>query len=90
MVVPSLSGLGEDDARSQLEGLGLKVGEVRHINSAAPEGEVVGQEPDSGMEVPPGTSINLYLSDPNATTTPEPVMTPVDPSASPSGAPWVP
>ncbi len=90
VVVPSLSGLGEDDARSQLEGLGLKVGEVRHINSAAPEGEVVGQEPDSGMEVPPGTSINLYLSDPNATTTPEPVMTPVDPSASPSGAPWVP
>lgn len=90
VVVPNLSGLGEDEARSQLEDLGLKVGELRHINSAAPEGEVVGQEPDSGMEVQPGTPVHLYLSDPNAAPTPDPIMTPVEPSMSPSAPPWVP
>lgn len=90
VVVPNLSGLGEEDARRRLDDLGLEVGELRHINSAAPEGEVVGQEPDSGMEVSPGTPVHLYLSDPNATSTPEPLVTPVSPDGSPSSAPWVP
>lgn len=90
VIVPNLSGLGEEEARGQLEDLGLKVGELRHVQSAAPEGEVVGQEPDSGMEVSPGTPVHLFLSDPSASSTPEPLLTPVDPAGSPSAAPWVP
>lgn len=91
VVVPNLSGLIEDDACNQLEEIGLKLGETRRINSAAPEGEVVGQEPDSGMEVSPGTQVHLYVSDPSAPLpTPDPVLTPIDPSPPSPAPPWVP
>ncbi|MEW6277501.1 MAG: PASTA domain-containing protein [Candidatus Eremiobacterota bacterium] len=88
VVVPNLSGLNEDQARVQLEQLGLRVGEVRGVSSPAPEGEVVGQDPDSGIEAPRGTEVNLYVSDPDAPPLPEPMVTPVD--GTPPAAPWVP
>jgi branched-chain amino acid transport system substrate-binding protein len=61
--VPDLSGQGASQARSTLENRGLKLGDREEIlNDAIPEGEIVRQSPEAGMEVEAGSSVGVTLS----------------------------
>lgn len=52
VVVPDVSGLPEDDARAQLEDLGLEVGTIEILDTAddMPVGSVIAQMPAAGTE----------------------------------------
>lgn len=59
--VPDVVGDDVDDARSTLEGLGLKVKVVEQA-SPEPKDEVLTQDLKAGTEVPPTTEITLTIS----------------------------
>jgi hypothetical protein len=62
--VPPVKGLSEDDAKSQIEGVGLKVGSTeKRSSSTVPKGSVVGTSPDGGTSVEKGTEVTLFISD---------------------------
>jgi serine/threonine-protein kinase len=71
--VPSVAGLSLQSAESAITGLGLTVGSpVVSEPSTAPNGQVVSSNPGAGTSVPPGTVINLVVSNgtpPTTTTT---------------------
>ncbi|MBO3735278.1 Stk1 family PASTA domain-containing Ser/Thr kinase [Glycomyces niveus] len=59
--VQDVVGDDEDEARTKLEGQGLKVKIVQQ-ESPEPSGEVLTQDPKAGTEVPPTTEITLTVS----------------------------
>ncbi|HEX2670376.1 MAG TPA: PASTA domain-containing protein, partial [Polyangiaceae bacterium] len=61
--VPSLKGLSEDDARKNLQALGLVflVSERKSVSGAAP-GTVVEQSPAAGQQLEPHGSISVSLA----------------------------
>jgi serine/threonine-protein kinase len=59
--VPSLVGSRLDDARGQLEGLGLKV-VVKQQDSDKPKDEVLSQDPADGSGVDKGATVTLTVS----------------------------
>lgn len=62
--IPSVRGLREDDARRQLEDLGLEVtiGDPDDDDPDFEEGRVTRTEPVEGTEVPGGSAVELFLS----------------------------
>ena len=60
--VPRLVGVTRDDSASQLEGLGLAVGEVRYSFNDAAEGLVLEQTPLPGTTLSPGESVDIVVS----------------------------
>lgn len=89
--VPLVTGYTKAVAKSTLEAVGLKLGEVREEYSSKPEGEVIEQVIVSGTEVKVGTSISITVSlgsaptpkpTPTATAKPTPAAT-VEPAATP-------
>lgn len=63
VVVPTLTGLTEEQAAAQLETAGLKLGLVTTENSDTVEiGLILGQNPEAGAEVEEGASIDIVVS----------------------------
>ena len=62
--VPSVKGLSEDEAKSELEAAGLKVGATEKKSSTTvPKGNVVSTDPTAGSTVDKGSEVTLYISD---------------------------
>ena len=62
VVVPSLLGFGEGEARDTLEALGLEVEEVEEVfRFGRDQGRVVGQDPPAGEEVERGSAVRLTV-----------------------------
>jgi eukaryotic-like serine/threonine-protein kinase len=82
--VPNVAGLAIAEARRELTGAGLKVGQIRRIsNNEVAAGRVIAQGYAAGAQVPPGTGVNLDVSTgPAPVTSPSPTA-----SAQPSTAP---
>ncbi len=85
-VVPSLTGIGENEARARLRQAQLTVGGVTYGYGPV-AGEVIGQRPTSGIEVVAGSGVDLVIADPDLSSSaavdpplPTPAFTP---------APWV-
>ncbi len=87
-VVPVLQGRNERDAVIKLLAAGLEVGQVRRVYGEV-AGDVVGQEPLPGIEVPPGTRVDLFIADPEVQQEPGPEASPVEPKPQFTPAPWV-
>ncbi|MFP5333854.1 MAG: PASTA domain-containing protein, partial [Actinomycetes bacterium] len=61
--VPDLRGMTQQEARAELQELGLEPGVVTTEDDAEVDaGRVVRTEPESGASVPPGTQVDLVLS----------------------------
>jgi serine/threonine-protein kinase len=64
--VPDISGLTQDQARGQIEELGLTVGEVQQENLPdQPAGRALRTDPAAGQSVADGSSVVLYISSGN-------------------------
>ena len=61
VTVPDVTGDHVDEATAELESENLKV-ETEEQISSAPAGEVLGQNPEGGEEVDPGTTVTLTVS----------------------------
>ena len=72
VVVPDLTGMTVDEARSTLEAEGLALGNVSEAFCVPPQdpGEVCAQDPQPGNEVPPGTSVNITVQSQESSPTP--------------------
>jgi uncharacterized lipoprotein YbaY len=97
VTVPDVAGLPEADAIIALTDVRLEIGErVRELSEDVPAGAVILTVPEAGEQVPPGTFVDLVVSDgPAATPTPSPTPVPArtplpvgSPSPAPSIAPW--
>lgn len=62
VTVPDVVGLTAEEAQSQLEEVGLKVGEVTARLSGQPKDVVVEQSPQAGSSLMAGESVNLVVS----------------------------
>jgi eukaryotic-like serine/threonine-protein kinase len=62
VTVPDLTGETEDDARSTLEGLGLRVGDVTREESSEAPGTVLEQSPAADEEVDKGSAVDLTVA----------------------------
>jgi serine/threonine-protein kinase len=61
--MPDVIGRDLAEAKSTLEQLGLAVGEVTYDStSVAPNGQVLEQNPASGTQIAPGTTVTLRVS----------------------------
>lgn len=60
--VPELCGLGEAEALTKLERLGLLAGEIKYAPSDLPLGRVIAQEFSGGTEIEEGTRVSLTVS----------------------------
>jgi eukaryotic-like serine/threonine-protein kinase len=61
--VPHVKGLSEDEAKSQLEDKGLKVGSTeKRSSSTVPKGDVIGSSPDEGTSVEKDSEVTLIIS----------------------------
>ncbi len=60
--VPSIIGLGRDQAEATLRANGLGLGNVSRKASTAAEGTVISQSPDLGKSVPKGSFVSVVLS----------------------------
>jgi serine/threonine-protein kinase len=72
VVVPDLTGMTVDQARSTLEAEGLELGNVSEAFCVPPQdpGEVCTQDPQPGNEVPPGTAVNVTVQSQESSPTP--------------------
>jgi serine/threonine-protein kinase len=61
VVVPPVVGQPYENAKSALEGAGLKVAR-RNVESTEPAGTVVAQDPAANTQVPPGSTITVNVS----------------------------
>ncbi|HYZ07730.1 MAG TPA: Stk1 family PASTA domain-containing Ser/Thr kinase [Pseudonocardiaceae bacterium] len=59
--VPNVVGTNVDQARSNVEGADLRV-QIQDVDSADPQGQVVDQDPDGGVEVEAGSTVTLIVS----------------------------
>jgi serine/threonine-protein kinase len=62
--VPDVTGDSEDNARSALEGAGLRVGEITREESDEAPGTVIEQSPAAGEQVAKGAAVNLTVAQP--------------------------
>lgn len=63
VAVPRLIGLKLERAKALLRNLGLGVGNISYrVSTEYYEGNVIGQRPAAGTEVPKGTSVSLVVS----------------------------
>ena len=69
VTVPNLFGYTQENAIAQLEALGLKYNIRIQASSNAPEGRVVAQSISAGEKVDEGTTVTLYVSAGNSSTT---------------------
>lgn len=66
VAVPSLIDLTDQDAaRSALVAVGLTLGKVSQKDSDKPEGFVIGQDPVAGIQIAPGSPVNITVSSGN-------------------------
>ncbi|RMI14452.1 Stk1 family PASTA domain-containing Ser/Thr kinase [Cellulomonas triticagri] len=64
--LPDLSGYTQDQARQQIEGLGLTVGAVTEEDDPAqPAGRVLRTDPAGGQSIPEGTAVAVFISSGN-------------------------
>ncbi|MGH8926983.1 MAG: Stk1 family PASTA domain-containing Ser/Thr kinase [Acidimicrobiia bacterium] len=64
VLVPGVIGLSQEEAEATITGAGLTVGQVTtRTDAEAPPGQVIEQSPVAGGEQPPGTAINLVVSE---------------------------
>jgi serine/threonine-protein kinase len=64
--VPDVTGDSEDNARSALEGAGLRVGEITREESGEAPGTVIEQSPAAGEQVDKGGAVDLTVAKPTA------------------------
>jgi serine/threonine-protein kinase len=62
--VPDVTGDSEENARSAIEGAGLRVGEVTEEESGEEPGTVIGQSPAAGEQVDRNASVDLTVAAP--------------------------
>ncbi len=63
VAVPDLANLSSaDDARAKLTGVGLILGTVDSRNSEQAEGTVLSQDPEAGVSVEVGSTVNIKVS----------------------------
>jgi beta-lactam-binding protein with PASTA domain len=62
VAVPDVTGETQDNARSAIEGAGLRVGKVTQEASAEDAGTVIDQSPDTGTSVAKGTAVDLTVA----------------------------
>jgi eukaryotic-like serine/threonine-protein kinase len=62
VAVPDVTGESEDNARSAIEGAGLRVGKVTEEESEEDPGTVIAQDPEAGGSVAKGTAVNLTVA----------------------------
>ncbi|MDQ3880844.1 MAG: PASTA domain-containing protein, partial [Chloroflexota bacterium] len=87
--VPTLAGQRRDEARVTLANRGLELGAVTSEPSDQAEGIVLRSDPQPGVEVPVGSSVNIVLSSgPTPTPTPTPTPPPT-PTPTPTPVPPV-
>ena len=60
--VPLVVGLAVDDARTQLERIGLRIGGIRETNKGTPPGTIAAQRPAAGDRVNPGSAVDLVVA----------------------------
>jgi serine/threonine-protein kinase len=91
--VPRLRGQTLDQAQDTLAGVGLSVGGIDRVpDPSVPEGSVISTDPVEGVDVEPGSQVDLVLSTgptPSPTPTPTPEPTPT-PTPVPTPAPTLP
>jgi beta-lactam-binding protein with PASTA domain len=61
-IVPDVITFTESDAVNALIAVGLRPGEITKSSSSKPAGEVIGQTPGAGEQVPAGTLVDLVIS----------------------------
>jgi beta-lactam-binding protein with PASTA domain len=66
VTVPEVTGESEDNARSALEGVGLRVGEVTEEESGEEPGTVIEQAPAAGDQVDRNSAVDLVIAAPIA------------------------
>jgi eukaryotic-like serine/threonine-protein kinase len=66
VAVPDVTGESEENARSALEGAGLRVGEVTEAESGEDPGTVIEQSPAAGEEVDRDSAVDLTVAAPTA------------------------
>jgi serine/threonine-protein kinase len=66
--VPPLTGMSQENAVNLLKSMGL-TSNVQAVDSQLPGGTVDHQDPASGTEVQPGTTVNVYISNQPVSTT---------------------
>jgi serine/threonine-protein kinase len=65
VLVPDVQGRPWEEARADLEGLGLRFTlQEEQSGASAPEGTIVRQEPSPGQSVPFGSEVRLYIAGP--------------------------
>ena len=64
--VPDVTGDSEDNARSALEGAGLRVGKITREESGESPGTVIEQSPAAGEKVDTGDAVDLTVAQPVA------------------------
>jgi serine/threonine protein kinase len=64
VVVPDVRGRLWEEARTDLEALGLRFTLEEESGSADPEGTIVRQEPSPGQGIPVGSEVRLYIAGP--------------------------
>lgn len=71
VIVPNVIGYIESEAQTQLNNVGLEIGNISRTYNPSQPGTVIGQNPASGTEVNEGSGINLTVSlGPEQTTLP--------------------
>jgi len=60
--VPDVSGATEEDARSAIQGAGLRVGKITEEESAEEPGTVLGQSPAAGKRVAKNSAVDLTVA----------------------------
>ncbi|GEM_PF-3251202 len=61
-IVPNVIYEGQQRAESLLTQAGLTKGQIYYVKSAVNQGSVVGQVPQQGLAVAPGSAVDLYVS----------------------------
>src|SRR4029078_1104535 len=74
VVVPSVVGMSEDDARTTLQQAGFEVSSTSAPSDSTPEGIVSDPSPDGGTQAPKGSTVTITISSgPSTTTVPDEV-----------------
>ena len=60
--MPDVSGATEEDARSAIQGAGLRVGKITEEESAEEPGTVLGQSPAAGKRVAKNSAVDLTVA----------------------------
>lgn len=61
-IVPDVITFTESDAVNAVIAVGLRPGEITRSSSSKPAGEVIGQSPSAGEQVPAGSVVDLVIS----------------------------